>query len=163
MKKQLAFFVAVLLLVLMALGSGRPAVQALQGTKSVTLAATMVGTQSVVLLKNGLRLESNTSQEQSDKPKLNITVMKPVLSGATTPAVANFNQAVDDMLQKTVKGFKDEMAQTESAATLPPELSEMGSYVDIWYDVFDAGDNLISVKFNVGSFRLCYDNVEEGR
>jgi hypothetical protein len=42
------------------------------------------------------------------------------------------------------------MAQNESAATLPPELSDMGSYVDIWYDVFDAGDNLISIKFNVG-------------
>ncbi len=145
MYKSLAALVVVLVLVLLALGSGHPAVQA-DSTEEPTMAAT----QQVLTLSGGLSLQPTTTEEEIKQPKMTVTVTKPVLSGATGDIVDNFNKAVDDIVQKTAGDFKKETIDLEAQATLPPEIAELGSYIDVDYEVYDTHMSLISVKFFVG-------------
>jgi hypothetical protein len=131
--------------------------------------ATMAATEPVVQISDGLKLDTKFTDEEIDKPKLSIKVNKPVLVGAQSTAVDGFNKAIDDMTQATTKSFKDDFGTPDPSNPLPPEIAALGSFIELRYEVLEAGPALISIKFddfwygagaahpNSNSFTLNYD------
>lgn len=140
--RTLMLFTVILLFSLLIMGTGR----AQDGTPE----ATMPATQAALDLGNGLQIVEKQSAEEIAKPKLSIEVSKPVLLGQAGPAVEGFNKAVDAIIQDAVGTFKKDTLENEAVATLPPEIADMGSFINVAYEVFNTQNGVISVRFDVG-------------
>jgi hypothetical protein len=145
MKKTLLVLAAVLMLSVLGLGNRH--ISAQDSPDQPTFTATP--TQAPIDL-GGIRLENRASHETFDKPKLTVDVSKPVLTGATDPAVDKFNKAVDQIIEATAGQFKKDTLSATQDPNLPPEIADLGSYIDVSYEVPTASSRLISIKFNVG-------------
>jgi hypothetical protein len=159
MFKRLAVLSVILVLVALAAGSGHPRAQGSDITPAATMS--LMGTasaeptaeatqQTLENLPGGLMLKPVTTEENTTQPKFSVKVTKPVLSGGTGAVVDNFNKAVDSLVDETVSQFKKDFGTTgDGVATLPSEIEELGSYVEMTYELFDTHMSLISVKVNV--------------
>lgn len=101
-----------------------------------------------ITLKDGLTLDNQHSSEAVEQPKLSIEVDKPVLSG--DPAVVeNFNTAADKIIEDTAGSFKSDTLQYQTGDDLPPEIADLGSYMDVGYQFFTPTESLLSISFGV--------------
>jgi hypothetical protein len=106
-------------------------------------------------------VELTAKQVKENNKKLNyqIDAEYPQAVGALDTRFDKFNQEAKNLVNKQISEFrkqnidtaKDEAAQPASEPT-PDSSSTLGSTLDIGYDVTLAKDDLISIKFAVGSY-----------
>lgn len=95
-------------------------------------------------------LVSKQIKESDKKLKYEVLAQYPELTGGNNPNFQKFNQTTRTFVAKKVAGFKKDMI-AEEGEELPPEGS-MGSDLNIRYRVTLAQDDLVSIKFDVGSY-----------
>lgn len=100
-------------------------------------------------LPGGLTLETQHVSDAVEDPKISIEVDKPVLVGDAA-LVAAFNTAVDGIVADTAGSFKADTIQYQSGSDLPPDMADVGSYMDVAYKAFTPTDTLLSISFDVG-------------
>ena len=102
-----------------------------------------------IAFSGGVELIAKQIKENNKELKYEIAAEYPQLTGSTNPNFAKFNQAVRSLVTKKVSEFKKEMATPEQQ-----EMSSesMGSDLNIGYTVVLAQDDLISAKFDTGSY-----------
>lgn len=88
-------------------------------------------------------------KESNKELKYEVVAQYPQLSGGSNPHFEKFNQAARALVTKKVASFKKDMESMENEER--PEGS-MGSSLDVAYTVILAQDDLISIKFDVGSY-----------
>jgi hypothetical protein len=102
-------------------------------------------------LTGDVELIAKQIKDSNKKLNYQISVQYPQFSGgAANPNFEKFNRAARAAVMKEVSEFKKSM-QPEEGAGPPPEDS-MGSDLSIGYDITLAQDDLVSVKFDVGSY-----------
>ena len=82
--------------------------------------------------------------------KYEVDAQYPQITGGNNPNFEKFNQAARSLVTSKVAGFKREMSEPSGVAPGNEETS--GSDITISYDVALAQDDLISIKFEVGSY-----------
>jgi hypothetical protein len=97
----------------------------------------------------GVELIAKQIKENNKKLNYEVAVEYPQLTGSTNPNAEKFNQASRSSVTKKIGVFKAEMTAPE-AEELPGE--SMGSDINIGYTVGLAQDDLVSVRFEVGSY-----------
>lgn len=97
-----------------------------------------------------VELISKQINETNKKLMYEVSAQYPQITGGTNPNFEKFNQAARGLVTKKVAGFKKDMAAAEGEEPRPE--GSMGSSLDIGYTVVLAQDDLISVKFDVGSY-----------
>ena len=90
-------------------------------------------------------------KESNKKLMYEIEAQYPQITGGNNPNFEKFNQAARAAVTKTVADFRKEMAPQAGEDEPRPEGS-MGSDLTVSYDIALAQDDLVSVKFNVGSY-----------
>jgi hypothetical protein len=95
-------------------------------------------------------LVSKQIKESNKELMYEISVMYPQLTGGNNPNFEKFNQAVRASVTKKVAGFKKDMAAERGEEPRPE--GSMGSDLSIGYTVALAQDDLVSIKFDVGSY-----------
>ena len=97
-----------------------------------------------------VELTTKQIKESNKKLMYEISANYPQFSGSNNPHFEKFNQIAHARVTKKVAGFKKDM-QPEEDEELRPEGS-MGSDLSIAYTIILAQDDLVSVKFDVGSY-----------
>ena len=97
----------------------------------------------------GVELVAKQIKENNKKLNYEVAVEYPQLTGSTNPNAEKFNQAARSSVTKKIGVFKTEMAAPETEE-LPGE--SMGSDISIGYTVALAQDDLVSIRFEVGSY-----------
>jgi hypothetical protein len=97
-----------------------------------------------------VELVSKQIKESNKKLMYEVSAYYPQLSGGNNPNLAKFNQVAQGLVTKKVAGFKKDMAPEEEQE--PPPEGSMGSSLSVGYTVLLAQDDLISIKFDVGSY-----------
>lgn len=97
-----------------------------------------------------VELVSKQIKENDKKLMYEVSAQYPQLNGGNNPNFEKFNQTARALVTKKVAGFKKDMAPVEGEE-LRPEGS-MGSNLNVAYTLILAQDDLISVKFDVGSY-----------
>src|ERR1051325_1178158 len=92
-------------------------------------------------------------KESNKKLMYEIAAQYPQITGGINPNFEKFNQAARASVTKTVAGFKKNMAPQPGEDEPRPEGS-MGSDLTVNYDIALAQDDLVSVKFDVGSYYM---------
>jgi hypothetical protein len=101
-----------------------------------------------ITLKEGLTLDNEHSSEAIETPNLTIEVDKPILKGDAA-LVENFNVAADKIIEDTAGSFKSDTLQYQTGGDLPPEIADLGSYMDVGYQFFTPTESLLSISFGV--------------
>ena len=101
-----------------------------------------------ITLQEGLTLDNQHGSETIEQPKLTIEVDKPVLSGDAA-LVDAFNMAVDTIIADTAGSFKSDILQYQTGEDLPPEIADLGSYMDVGYQFFTPTESVLSIAFGV--------------
>lgn len=108
-------------------------------------------------------------KESISAKKAKLSAEYPELSGGANAAA--FNQLVKASVMKSLAGFKKDL--NDLTAEDIKQMGEMGTYIDVGYNVEYADDDLISVNFNEdtfmggahpnhGTFTITYD-LKKGR
>ena len=92
-------------------------------------------------------------KESNKKLMYEIAAQYPQITGGINPNFEKFNQAARASVTKTVAEFKKNMAPQPGEDEPRPEGS-MGSDLTVNYDIALAQDDLVSVKFDVGSYYM---------
>ena len=95
-------------------------------------------------------LVSKQIKESNKKLMYEISAQYPQLSGGNNPNFEKFNQAARASVTKKVAGFKKDMAGEQGEEPRPE--GSMGSDLSVSYTVNLAQDDLVSIKFDVGSY-----------
>jgi hypothetical protein len=95
-------------------------------------------------------LVSKQIKESNKKLMYEVDALYPQLNGGNNPNFEKFNQAARALVTKKVAGFKKDMAAEEGEDPRPE--GSMGSNLTVGYDLLLARDDLISVKFDIGSY-----------
>jgi hypothetical protein len=95
-------------------------------------------------------LTSKQIKESNKTLMYEISANYPQLNGGNNPNFAKFNQVAQALVAKKVAGFKKDMAPAEGEG--PPPEGSMGSNLTVGYTVILAQDDLISIKFDIGSY-----------
>ena len=100
-----------------------------------------------------VEIVSKQIKESNKKLMYEIAAQYPQLTGGNNPNIEKFNQAARASVTKKVAGFKKDMQPEgeEEEEEIRPEGS-MGSDLSIGYTVALAQDDLVSIKFDVGSY-----------
>lgn len=93
---------------------------------------------------------SKQIKETNKKLMYEIFAQYPQLSGGSNPNFEKFNQAARGLVTKKVSMFKKEMAP--EAGEEPRPEGSMGSDLNIFYTVILAEDDLVSIKYDVGTY-----------
>ncbi len=102
-------------------------------------------------LSGGVELLAKQIKESNKKLNYQIDAQYPQFTGGSAnPNFEKFNQTARAAVMKEVSDFKKSMAPEEGEE--PPPDGSMGSDLGIGYDITVAQDDLISVKFDVGSY-----------
>lgn len=103
-----------------------------------------------ISLSGDVELVGKAIKETNKKLMYEINAQYPQLNGGSNPNFPKFNQASRTAVMKDVAEFKKAMAPEEGEE--PPPEGSMGSDLGINYTVALAQDDLMSVKFDVGSY-----------
>ena len=103
-----------------------------------------------IALTGDVELVAKQIKETNKKLMYEIDVQYPQFVGGSNPNLEKFNQLVRGDMMKRVAEFKKQMAPDEDEDPRPQ--GSMGSDLGIAYDVALAQDDLVSVKFDVGSY-----------
>ncbi|HEX6718440.1 MAG TPA: DUF3298 and DUF4163 domain-containing protein [Pyrinomonadaceae bacterium] len=95
-------------------------------------------------------LVSKQVKESNKKLMYEISVQYPQLTGGNNPNFEKFNQAARGSMTKKVAAFKKDVAPAEGEEPRPE--GSMGSDLNVSYEVALAQDDLVSIKFVVGSY-----------
>src|SRR5688572_25797749 len=102
-------------------------------------------------LSGGVELIAKQIKDSNKKLNYEIDAQYPQFTGgAANPNFEKFNQTVRAAVMKEVSEFKKAVAPEEGQE--PPPEDSMGSSLGIGYEIALAQDDLISVKFDVGSY-----------
>ena len=104
-------------------------------------------------LTGDVELVAKQIKESNKKLNYEIAVQYPQFSGggaAANPNFEKFNQTARALVTKEISEFKKAMAPEEGEE--PPPEGSMGSDLSVGYEVTLARDDLISVKFDIGSY-----------
>jgi len=96
-----------------------------------------------------VELTSKQIKERSKEMNYEIAANYPQLTGGNNPNFEKFNQAARALVSKKVAGFKKDLQNDEGYEPLP---DSMGSDLSVGYTVVLAQDDLVSIKFEVGSY-----------
>ena len=97
-----------------------------------------------------VELVSKQIKENDKKLMYEVSAQYPQLNGGNNPNFEKFNQTARALVTKKVAGFKKDMAPAEGEESRPE--GSMGSNLNVAYTLIMAQDDLISVKFDVGSY-----------
>jgi Protein of unknown function (DUF3298)/Deacetylase PdaC len=97
-----------------------------------------------------VELASKQIKETDKKLMYEVSAEYPQLSGGNNPNFEKFNQTARALVTKKVAGFKKDMSPAEGEEPRPE--GSMGSNLNVAYTLILAQDDLISVKFDVGSY-----------
>ena len=97
-----------------------------------------------------VELVSKQIKENNKKLVYEVSAEYPQLTGGNNPNLEKFNQTARALVTKKVAGFKKDMAPVEGEESRPE--NSMGSNLNIAYTLMLAQDDLVSVKFDVGSY-----------
>ena len=97
-----------------------------------------------------VELVSKPIKDSNKKLMYEISAQYPQLTGGNNPNFEKFNQAARSFVTTKVGLFKKEMALDQGEEPRPE--GSMGSDLSIGYTVVLAQDDLISIKFDVGSY-----------
>src|SRR5215212_5927918 len=97
-----------------------------------------------------VELVSKQIKESNKKLMYEIAAQYPQLTGGSNPNFEKFNQAARVSVTKKVAGFKKDMAGEQGEEPRPE--GSMGSDLSVSYTVNLAQDDLVSIKFDVGSY-----------
>jgi uncharacterized protein DUF3298/peptidoglycan-N-acetylmuramic acid deacetylase PdaC-like protein len=97
-----------------------------------------------------VELVSKQIKENDKKLMFEVDAQYPQLNGGNNPNFEKFNQTARALVTKKVAGFKKDMAPAEDEEPRPE--GSMGSHLNVAYTLIMAQDDLISVKFDVGSY-----------
>lgn len=97
-----------------------------------------------------VELVSKQIKETDKKLVYEVSAHYPQLNGGNNPNFEKFNQVARGLVTKKVAGFKKDMAPEEGEEPRPE--NSMGSSLDVGYTLMLAQDDLVSVKFDVGSY-----------
>ena len=89
-------------------------------------------------------------RENDKKLMFEVSAQYPQLTGGNNPNFEKFNQTARGLVTKKVAGFKKDMAPAEGEEARPE--GSMGSNLNVAYTLVLAQDDLISTKFDVGSY-----------
>jgi Protein of unknown function (DUF3298)/Deacetylase PdaC len=103
-----------------------------------------------IAFSGDVELVSKQIKETDKKLMYEISAQYPQLTGGNNPNFEKFNQTARALVTKKVAGFKKDV-KVEEGEELPPEGS-MGSDLFVGYTVVLAQDDLVSIKFDVGSY-----------
>ena len=103
-----------------------------------------------IALSGEVELTAKQIKESNKKLMYEIAAQYPELSGGSNPNFEKFNQVVRGSVTKRVAEFKKDMAQDEGEEARPE--GSMGSDLTIGYEIALAQDDLVSVRFDVGSY-----------
>ena len=95
-------------------------------------------------------LVSKQIKESNKKLMYELSAQYPQLTGGNNPNFEKFNQTARELVMKKVAGFKKDMAGQEGEEPRPE--GSMGSDLTVGYTVELAQDDLMSIKFDVGSY-----------
>ena len=95
-------------------------------------------------------LVSKQIKESNKKLMYEISAQYPQLTGGNNPNFEKFNQEAHAVVTKKVVGFKKDMVGAEGEEPHPE--GSMGSDLSVGYTIELAQDDLISIKFDVGSY-----------
>jgi uncharacterized protein DUF3298/peptidoglycan-N-acetylmuramic acid deacetylase PdaC-like protein len=102
---------------------------------------------------SGVEIVVRRITENNKKLKYKIDAQYPQLTGSGSPNYEKFNQTVRDLVTKKVSAFKQEMVpDAEDEPTDESSTESAGSDLDIAYKIDLAKDDLISIRFVVGSY-----------
>ncbi len=91
----------------------------------------------------GRWLDTQAFEGQDDTLNYAIKAQWPVVAGATTPQIEQFNLAAQQLVTDTLHNFR----QTQ---TTP--LPEAGGFIDVNYQVMNASNGLLSILFDVNTY-----------
>lgn len=97
-----------------------------------------------------VELVSKQIKENDKKLMYEVSAQYPQLNGGNNPNFEKFNQTARALVTKKVAGFKKDVAPAEGEEPRPE--GSMGSNLNVAYTLILAQDDLISVKFDVGSY-----------
>jgi len=97
-----------------------------------------------------VELVSKQIKESDKKLMYEVSAQYPQINGGNNPNFEKFNQAARALVTKKVAGFKKDMAPAEGEEPRPE--GSMASDLSIGYTIIMAQDDLISVKFDIGSY-----------
>ena len=89
-------------------------------------------------------------KESNKKLMYEIWAQYPQLTGGNNPNFEKFNQMAREIVTKKIAGFKKDIAGEESESPRPE--GSMGSDLTLSFTVPLAQDDLVSIKFDVGSY-----------
>ena len=99
-----------------------------------------------------VEIVSKQIKESNKKLMYEIAAQYPELTGGNNPNFAKFNQAARAAVTRRVAGFRKDMQREEGVEEEPRPEGSMGSDLSISYTVALAQDDLVSIKFDVGSY-----------
>jgi len=97
-----------------------------------------------------VELVSKQIKESDKKLMYEVSAQYPQINGGNNANFEKFNQAARALVTKKVAGFKKDMAPAEGEESRPE--GSMASDLSIGYTIIMAQDDLISVKFDIGSY-----------
>ena len=97
-----------------------------------------------------VELVTKQIKENDKKLMYEVSAQYPQLNGGNNPNFEKFNQTARALVTKKVAGFKKDMAPAEGEESRPE--GSMGSNLNVAYTLILAQDDVISVKFDVGSY-----------
>jgi hypothetical protein len=104
--------------------------------------------EEVVDLGAGLDVVSRSIKQDSKKPKYEIDVNYPQITGGSSPGVAGFNRETEALARKTVAEFKKDISGPGPASSD----SETGSDLSMSYDLRLGTPDLISVSLGISEY-----------
>lgn len=114
--------------------------------------------QEPIEFSNGVEIVAKQIKEANKKLKYEIAANYPQLTGSSDPNFEKFNQAVRTLINRSIGGFKKDMAPTPTptpdpdSTITPPVYEDTGSDITVDYTVALAKDDLISVEFSISSY-----------
>jgi hypothetical protein len=96
----------------------------------------------------GLEVVSRPIKQESKKPKYDIDINYPQITGTGPAGVSEFNHEAESLARKTVADFKKDIASLEPARSH----SDSGSEISMNYEVTLATPDLISVLVSIGEY-----------
>src|SRR6185503_14128312 len=103
-----------------------------------------------ITVTGDVELVSKQIKESDKKLMYEVSAQYPQINGGNNPNFEKFNQAARALVTKKVAGFKKDMAPAEGEEPRPE--GSMASDLSIGYMIVMAQDDLISVKFDIGSY-----------
>lgn len=102
-----------------------------------------------IAFSGDIELGSKQIKEANKKLMYEIEAQYPQLTGGNNPNFEKFNQASRALVTKKVAGFRKDMVAEEEE---PRPEGSMGSSLNVGYTVVLAQDDLVSIKFDIGSY-----------